>query len=64
MARMFIDCRAYPSVQNCTVAISADNEEELLHAAVQHAVAVHQHRDSPELRQQLRTLFRQGSPKA
>jgi hypothetical protein len=30
----------------------------LLEAAVQHAVAVHHHVDSPELRQQLRTMFR------
>jgi Protein of unknown function (DUF1059) len=40
MARMFVDCRNYPSEKNCTVAISADTEKELLDAAVQHAVAV------------------------
>ena len=41
MARMFVDCRDYPSEMNCTVAISASTEKELLEAAVQHAVAVH-----------------------
>jgi predicted small metal-binding protein len=40
MARMFVDCRDYPSEMNCTVAISADTKEELVDAAVQHAVAV------------------------
>ena len=38
MARMFMDCRDYPSEMNCTVAISADTKKELVDAAVQHAV--------------------------
>lgn len=62
MARKYIDCRAFPSENNCTVAISADSEEELLEAAVQHAVTVHKHEDSPELRAQLRQLFQDGTP--
>ncbi len=53
MARMFVDCRDYPSEMNCSVAISADTQSELLEAAVQHAVAVHGHHDSPELRREL-----------
>lgn len=58
MARWNIDCRNYPSENNCTVAISADNEQELLDAAVQHAVAVHKHEDTPEFRKQLKTLLK------
>ncbi|MDP1927717.1 MAG: DUF1059 domain-containing protein [Thiobacillus sp.] len=58
MARKFIDCREYPSEMNCTVFMSADNEAELLEAAVQHAVAVHGHTDTPELRETLRALFK------
>jgi predicted small metal-binding protein len=61
MTRKYIDCREYPSAMNCSVAISADNDEELLEAAVQHAVSVHQHQDTPELRQQLRQLFKEES---
>jgi len=57
MSRMYIDCRNYPSEMNCTLALSADTEEELLEAAVQHAVAVHGHSDTPELRSQLRTML-------
>lgn len=60
MARMHIDCREYPSEMNCSVAISADTEKELLDAAVQHAGAVHGHTDSPEFRAQLATLIKQG----
>jgi len=58
MARKFIDCREYPSEMNCTVFMSADSEDELLEAAVQHAVAVHGHTDNPELRETLRSMFK------
>ena len=56
MTRMSIDCREYPSDMNCTVAISADSKKELVDAAVQHAVSVHGHKDTPELREQLGTM--------
>jgi len=47
---MMIDCRDYPSQMNCTISIAADSKNELVEAAVQHAVAVHGHKDSKELR--------------
>lgn len=59
MQRKYIDCREYPSEMNCTVMISADSEAELLEAAVQHAVSVHSHQDTPELREQLRSMFKE-----
>lgn len=62
MTRKFIDCREFPSDTQCSVAISADSEEELLQVAVEHAVSVHHHQDSPALRQQLRQLFKEGMP--
>jgi predicted small metal-binding protein len=58
MPRMYVDCREYPSDMNCTVAISADTKEELVQAAVQHAVAVHGHQDSAELREQLGKMIK------
>jgi predicted small metal-binding protein len=64
MTRKFIDCRAYPSEMNCSLAISADSEHELLEAAVQHAVAVHGHKDTAELRQQLKKMLKDGPPPA
>jgi predicted small metal-binding protein len=54
MARKYIDCREAPSEMNCTVGIAADSEEELVEAAVQHAVAVHSHEDNAELRSMIR----------
>ena len=62
MSRQYIDCREYPSTMNCSVALSADSEKELLDAAVQHAVAVHGHSDSPDLRKQLTPMFKPGTP--
>ena len=62
MARKYVDCRQYPSEMNCSVAISADSEQELIEACVQHAVAVHGHQDTAELRSQLRQLVKEGSP--
>ena len=64
MSRRYIDCREFSSESNCTVAISADSEDELIDAVAQHAVQVHGHEDSPELRAQLREAVREGEPAA
>jgi predicted small metal-binding protein len=62
MGRKFIDCREFPSEMNCTIALSADSEAELMEAAVQHAVAVHGHHDSDELRGFIRNAMKDGMP--
>jgi predicted small metal-binding protein len=62
MGRKFIDCREFPSEMNCTVALIADSEAELLEVAVQHAVAVHEHQDTPELRNMIRSAMKDGTP--
>ena len=55
--RKVIDCRLFPSEKNCTLAISG-TEDEVLEAAVQHAVSVHGHENSPELREQIRSMLK------
>ena len=62
MGRKFIDCREFPSEMHCTLALSADNEDELLGAAVQHAITVHGHEDTQDLRAMIRTAMRAGTP--
>lgn len=62
MGRKFIDCREFPSEMKCSVAITADTESELLEVAVQHAVAVHGHQDTPELRDQIKGAIKDGTP--
>jgi predicted small metal-binding protein len=53
MTRKMLDCRSVPSDNNCTLAI-AGTEDEVLDAAVAHAVSAHGHQDSAELREMLR----------
>jgi predicted small metal-binding protein len=64
MDRKYIDCREVPSDTKCTVTIAADSEKELMEVAVQHAVAVHGHKDTPEFRQQLKGAVHTGTPPA
>ena len=61
MARKMIDCRKFPSEIGCTLTI-AGTEEEVLDAAVAHAVAKHGHEDSPELRETLRQGLETAEP--
>ncbi|MFI1013806.1 DUF1059 domain-containing protein [Streptomyces sp. NPDC020965] len=53
MTRKVADCRKFPSEMNCTLTIAGE-EEEVVRAASEHAVSVHSHTDSDELREQIR----------
>ncbi|UKY49084.1 DUF1059 domain-containing protein [Streptomyces inhibens] len=59
--RKKVDCRDYPSEVNCTLVIAGE-EEEVVRAASEHAASVHGHTDSPELRQQIRTMLKDEVP--
>ncbi|MFE1949038.1 MULTISPECIES: DUF1059 domain-containing protein [unclassified Streptomyces] len=59
--RKVADCREFPSVMNCTLTISGE-EEEVVRAAAEHAVSVHGHTDSPELREQVRGSLKDEVP--
>jgi predicted small metal-binding protein len=65
MSRRYIDCRDYPQGEKkCTVALSADTEEELLAAVVQHGTTVHGYEDTPEFREEIRKGMKDGTPPA
>ena len=55
--RKSIDCRDYPSEKNCSLKISG-TEEEVMNAAVQHAVSAHGHEETPELREQIKSMLK------
>ena len=55
--RKSIDCRNHPSEKNCSLKISG-TEEEVLDAAVEHAVSAHGHENSPELREQIKSMLK------
>jgi predicted small metal-binding protein len=59
--RKKVDCRDYPSEMNCTLVIIGE-EEEVVRAATEHAVSVHGHTDSPELREQIRSSLKNEMP--
>jgi predicted small metal-binding protein len=56
MARKIADCRRWPSESNCSLTIIGE-EEEVIRAAAEHAASVHDHEDTPELRQQIREFL-------
>ncbi len=60
MDRKMIDCRTMPG-STCTLAI-AGTEDEVLDAAVAHAVSKHGYDAAPELRDQMRGALRDAEP--
>ena len=61
MARKIADCREFPSESGCTLTIAGD-EEEVVRAASMHAIDVHGHEDTPELRDQIRGILKDEAP--
>ena len=55
--RKSIDCRNYPNDKNCSLKISG-TEDEVLNAAVLHAVSAHGHANNPELRDQIKSMLK------
>ncbi len=53
MSRKVADCRDFPSENGCTLTIAGEMDE-VVTAAVQHAVSAHGHQDTPEVRTWLR----------
>lgn len=53
MTRKMVDCRTMPSDINCTLTIAGE-QEEVLDAAVMHAVDKHGHENTPQLREMIR----------
>jgi len=55
--RKVVDCRTMPSDSNCSLTI-AGREDEVLKAAVEHAVSSHGHENTPELREGIRQMLK------
>jgi Protein of unknown function (DUF1059) len=56
MSRVMADCRRFESERNCTLTIIGE-EDEVVEAAAGHAVSVHGHEDTAELREQTRSML-------
>jgi hypothetical protein len=59
--RKVLDCRDQPSDSHCTLTISGE-EDEVVRAGAEHAVSVHGHADTPELRDMLRSGLKDETP--
>jgi hypothetical protein len=55
--RKVVDCRLHPSEKGCTLSIEG-TQDEVLEAATQHAITAHGHTNSPELREQIKSIMR------
>jgi len=54
--RKVIDCRRFPAEKPCSISI-AGTEDEVVELGVLHATTVHGHQDTPELREQIRSML-------
>jgi plasmid stability protein len=54
--RVMADCRRFESDSHCQLTIIGP-ADDVVDAAVQHAVASHGHTETPELREQLRSML-------
>jgi predicted small metal-binding protein len=54
--RKMADCRRFASDTSCSLTIIGE-EEEVVATAAQHAVTVHGHEDTPEMREQIRGML-------
>ena len=61
MARKVMDCRDYPDQTGCTLTISGE-EDEVVATAIQHAVSVHGHEDTSEMRSWMRQNLKDEVP--
>jgi predicted small metal-binding protein len=61
MARKVADCRQFPSEKPCTLTIAGE-EDEVMRAAVEHAVSYHGDKDTPELRNEIRKSLKDEAP--
>lgn len=60
--RVIIDCRDFPNEIGCTLLISG-SAKEVLKIAVKHAIDEHGHKDTPELRKQVKAMMKPESNK-
>jgi hypothetical protein len=59
--RKVADCRLYPSESRCSLMITG-TEDEVVLAAAEHAVSVHGHEDTAELREEVRAQLADEGP--
>jgi hypothetical protein len=54
--RKMADCRRFESESSCTLTMIGE-EQEVVEAAARHAITVHGHADTPQLRDDVRAML-------
>ncbi|WP_020677698.1 DUF1059 domain-containing protein [Geopsychrobacter electrodiphilus] len=62
MGRKYVDCRELSGDAHCSTTIAAENDKELMQAALKHAINVHGLANTAELRKQISSHFKEGNP--
>ena len=57
MTRKIIDCRDFPNEIGCTLLISG-SIKEVFNIALRHAIEEHGHKDTSELRKQIKAMMK------
>jgi hypothetical protein len=60
--RVIIDCRDFPNEIGCTLLISG-SRKEVFNISVRHAIEEHGHKDTSELRKQIKAMMKSESQK-
>lgn len=55
--RVFVDCRDFPNAIDCSLLISG-NPKEVFKTSLRHAIEEHGHKDTTELRKQIRAMMK------
>lgn len=58
MNRKIIDCRDFPNEISCTLLISG-SAKEVTNIAIRHAIEDHGHKDTAELRRQIKKMIKE-----
>ncbi len=57
MKRKIIDCRDFPNEIGCTLLISG-SQKEVFNISLRHAIEEHGHKDTAELRKQIKAMMK------
>jgi predicted small metal-binding protein len=61
-SRKYLDCSKFPNGAGCTLLISG-SKKEVFNTALRHAIEEHGHKDTAELRKQLKAMIRKTTNK-
>lgn len=61
-SRKYIDCSEFPGGAGCTLLISGSKKEVFI-TALRHAIEEHGHKDTAELRKQVKAMIRNATKK-